>query len=378
MKSTHLNFDINNAPANLRPAFFPVSLQPLYWELGLETEREASLWSESNTTSHQSWGEWALQENNDHIHNDNRYRLCPRHVAVARLDEPFVYQCATTDNYDLFTNADAIMAADFIARHMFKVPSLALLPDSTATLYGEMESKCTMDFSDNDLEFNVIDNDTWSPFLRIRNSYTRGTKIYYTFGFKMRFFEGTESHDLCVTFNDVCASINEDHKPGVFARISHKIENDLLKHNMPDIDYVKSYFKNIMIALEARSIKRVDILPIALRLFEIKKVENEEDLNKCQRLYFAIQNGMRHFMNEPDSFNAYNLFRVLAYVVSNPLEFLARMVLDGFDENFKFQSELGSMASQIYDAVCCKGQTLRELIGEQYYKLAESILEKIK
>lgn len=52
MKSTHLNFDINNAPANLRLAFFPVSLQPLYWELGLETEREASLWSESNTASH--------------------------------------------------------------------------------------------------------------------------------------------------------------------------------------------------------------------------------------------------------------------------------------------------------------------------------------
>ena len=41
MKSTHLNFDINNAPANLRPAFFPVSLQPLYWELGLSYTRKS-------------------------------------------------------------------------------------------------------------------------------------------------------------------------------------------------------------------------------------------------------------------------------------------------------------------------------------------------
>ncbi len=362
---TETNFCIEDAPKALREAFFPVSLQPLYWELDAN---QAPL--QHQTTPFYS----ANFDNHEHQYQDYNYHFCPRHLALARLDIPYVYQCVTSDNYELFTNADAVKAANVVAINVFKVNSLLDLPDSQALIYGTLDSKCSMDFCDHKHNIKLIGNDTWTPFLRIFNSYTYGTAIYYNFGFSMCFYEGAQMHQISAIFEDICINVKETHALGVSSRIEKKLENDLKQNNMNDIEQIKERFKNIMIALDSRAIKRVDILPVALKLFGIKEINTDEQKQKCRYLFEAIQKGAFHFMNEPDSFNAYNLFRVLAYVVSKPLDYFTLRTIDGFDENFKFQSKLGSIVIELYNTVCCNNKLLREHIGEKYYELAERIM----
>lgn len=133
---------------NIRDAFFPVELRPVYV---------------------------------DRLDNSNDYRKLDRHFAVLDLDRGHAF-AVVTDEYKLITNEKAYdMAADAMKR-VFAATKLEELACLNITM-PKSRSFCHIDLIHRSAEFSPWENDKWTAFLRITNSYNRTRRLRFELGF---------------------------------------------------------------------------------------------------------------------------------------------------------------------------------------------------
>lgn len=135
-------------PMDPSKAFFPVELRPLYMPSGKLLE--------------------------GHLRLD-------RHYAVVDVDREKAFS-VVTDDYALVTNQDAYEMADEIMRKVFQATGANDMSCLNVTM-PKTRSFCHIDLVRNDSDFSPFENDKWTAFLRISNSYNRTRLLRFELGF---------------------------------------------------------------------------------------------------------------------------------------------------------------------------------------------------
>jgi len=133
---------------DIREAFFPVELRPVYV---------------------------------DRLDNSNDYRKLDRHFAVMDLERGHAF-AVVTDDYKLITNEKAYnMAAEAMTK-VFQATKLEDLACLNITM-PKSRSFCHIDLIHGSADFSPWENDKWTAFLRITNSYNRTRRLRFELGF---------------------------------------------------------------------------------------------------------------------------------------------------------------------------------------------------
>lgn len=133
---------------DLHDAFFPVGLRPVYV---------------------------------DRLDNSNDYRKLDRHFAVMDLDRghPFA---VVTDEYKLIKNQEAYEMATCAMERVFEATKIQDLACLNITMPNS-RSFCHIDLIHRNADFSPWENDKWTAFLRITNSYNRTRRLRFELGF---------------------------------------------------------------------------------------------------------------------------------------------------------------------------------------------------
>lgn len=139
-------------------AFFPVALKPLFFEPSqkVETETQSDLFS-------------------------SELKQLPRHFAVVDESNDHVFS-VVTDNYKLVTNKEAFESAQNVMKKVFQVVKAEDLACLNVTM-PSTRSFCHIDLIHKEADFSPWENDKWTAFLRITNSYNRTRLLRFELGF---------------------------------------------------------------------------------------------------------------------------------------------------------------------------------------------------
>jgi hypothetical protein len=133
---------------DIRDAFFPVELRPIYV---------------------------------DRLDRSNDYRRLERHFAVMDLERGHAF-AVVTDDYKLITNEKAYEMAAPTMKKVFRATEIEDLACFNITM-PKSRSFCHIDLIHRRSDFAPWENDTWSAFLRITNSYNRTRRLRFELGF---------------------------------------------------------------------------------------------------------------------------------------------------------------------------------------------------
>ena len=94
-----------------------------------------------------------------------------RHFAVVDVERtrPFA---VVTDDYELITNEQAFEQAEAVMRRVFNTTSIRDFECLNVTM-PKTRSFCPIDLIHRSADFNPWEEDSWTAFLRISNSYNR-------------------------------------------------------------------------------------------------------------------------------------------------------------------------------------------------------------
>ena len=104
-----------------------------------------------------------------------------RHFAVVDVERtrPFA---VVTDDYELITNEKAFDQAEAIMRRVFNTTSIRDFACLNVTM-PKTRSFCHIDLIHRSADFNPWEEDSWTAFLRISNSYNRTRLLRFELGF---------------------------------------------------------------------------------------------------------------------------------------------------------------------------------------------------
>lgn len=133
---------------NLNEAFFPVELRPVYM---------------------------------DQLDNSNDFRRLDRFLAVVDLERASAF-AVVTNEYELITNEMAYKMSAEAMKKIFQATSLDDLACLNITMPNS-RSFCHIDLIHRNSNFLPWENDKWTAFLRITNSYNRTHRLRFELGF---------------------------------------------------------------------------------------------------------------------------------------------------------------------------------------------------
>jgi hypothetical protein len=135
-------------PMDPSPAFFPVELRPLLMQSPGQPGRMTAL---------------------------------DRHFAVADVERNTAFAVVTGD-YELVTNASAFELADVVMKKVFHTTSMQDMVCLNVTM-PKTRSFCHIDLIHRAGDFSPWEQDKWTAFLRISNSYNRTRLLRFELGF---------------------------------------------------------------------------------------------------------------------------------------------------------------------------------------------------
>ena len=340
----------------LERAFFPVVLKPLVWLDNAEEMQDdfnsRPLFGESQRPYTIPFGTLA-------------YKL-PRHFAIVRYDNKYVYQCVT-ENYELVTNEDAVEWSLPIVEKVFKCKSI---PEFEAKFTPKVglshtnDAVCYIYFSSNEAFFDGIEDDQWVMFMVVSNSYDSTTALQYEFGFRII------NTDTFIIFDELSIDIKDAHSKGIENHLPEMMIRQITDKQLDHSELVKERFIEKMSVLYNMYIDNKDIFPLAFKLFEMKD-KTESDKNNCRGLVQAIERYLVHgkFLRN----NAYDCMKLAAFVTEGGLEgFYQRYDQTSFA--FKYQHKIGKLIDELYSIANNRKTLLKNLIGNEYYQMAYNSL----
>lgn len=112
--------------------------------------------------------------------SNSQIRL-PRHCAVVDAERDHVF-AVVTDSYRLVTNDEALYLAGEIMERVFKLVTMSDMRCFNITMPNS-RSFCHIDLVHAKRAFEPWEEEKWSPFLRVTNSYNRTKKLRFELGF---------------------------------------------------------------------------------------------------------------------------------------------------------------------------------------------------
>ena len=331
---------MNGIKRDIMAAFFPVELCNLYWSKEAENITDPKI----------------LLARSVHV--------CPRHYAVVGIYDQRVYQCVT-ENYELVTNENAVDVADTIARIVFRRNRMMDFRHKTVVFEGVNEAQCCMEFWDEEDFFYTIDHDKWLPFVQIGNSYNSTATLSYELGFRIC------DTNIQITFEDISIKIKDAHTIGILERLPKQLERSIISKGLDDMKFIKKNFIDKMNTLHNAYMGKNDILPLALRLFELDYKDNT-DKERCKNLHREIEYSLsQHKFVES---NMYYFIRLVAEIISNPY-FWDKGILLRISSVQKYESKVGDLINELvrYLETRKPSDTLQKFIGVEYYLMASDI-----
>ena len=322
-------------------AFFPVKLCYLYWGENVDEEED-----------------WFCRQ--EHHYPPANVQICPRHFAVVNMDKKYVYQCVT-DRYELVTNRDAVNVADAIAQIVFRKQRMMDFCNKTVKFEGVNNAQCCMEFWDEEEFFVEIDTDKWLPFVQIVNSYNSTATLSYELGFRIC------DADIKITFDEISIKIKDAHNKGVLKMLPSELIETAQKKGLDKMESIKNDFVRKMNILNNAFMSTKDIMPLALKLFELDYNKGNASKETCRNLKRAVDAGLREHFAES---NMYYFVRLMAAIISEPLYFPLRVSMAQ-----KYESKIGKLIDDLvrYLQGRNQGDNLKTFIGEQYYQMAKQI-----
>ena len=272
-----------------------------------------------------------------------------------------------SSKYRLLLNREAYDLADIIIRAVFEGKKLCDF-ECFNILMPQTNSSCRIDLIiPND--FNNLfgkESESWTPFVRISNSYNRSMTLKYEIGFcRWICKNGVIFGQLGITF-----SINHT------GRMKENIDMliDKAKKKMGDIVSLWSAFEKKMIALKEISLPVSACLPMYCKAFNINiketLTENQKHIlrSKAKQIIDAGKEYFKELGN-----NGYAMMNVLSDFASFPKwSSSANNFVDGY------QRRVGRWVDDFLAASKQQGFSLSKYIGEDYQNTAYSLESLVK
>ena len=280
-------------PRDIRDAFFPVELRPVY----------------SDNAPNKSA-------------KSGKIKRLPRHLAVTDVDRNEAFAVVSRD-YKLVTNEEAYVMAKSAISKVFNILELKDLVCLNITM-PESRSFCHIDLIHRQAKFEPWEEDEWSAFLRITNSYNKMRSLRYELGF---------CRWICL--NGM-----------IFGAKSIEISYAHTKREMRDVERFKDNIGDIKL-LEAELIEQLhqlkryyvpedEMLPLFCQIFDIK-IDNpekikEKRLEQIQEMKSHIKKIIRKHFDGVGP-NGYAALNVLTDFASRPVGYISSAIhVNGFQQ----------------------------------------------
>jgi hypothetical protein len=227
-------------PKNLDIAFFPVEMRQLYMQSSV-------------------------------LHNN--YKKLDRHFAVVDVERENTFS-VVTDDYELVTNRQAYQMADEVMRRVFQTTNGEDMQCLNITM-PKTRSFCLIDLIHKDSDFMPFENDKWTEFLRISNSYNRTRLLRFELGF---------CRWICmngIIFGSKSIEFSYAHTRRGINKVSG------FEDNIGDIRKIEAALTENLHQLKRYYIPQTEMLPIACRAFNIKA--SADDFKKVRRAEALIE-----------------------------------------------------------------------------------------
>ncbi len=293
---------------------------------------------------------------------NGRERILPGYYAVydELRDSPIT---VVSRSYKLITNKKAYEVAEALAmgvfgRHIYEFKCYNIYMPKT---YGS----CRIDLILPQSTFFPFGNqkESWTPFIRISNSYNRTIRLRYEIGF---------CRWIClngVIFGKKGYSISFAHLEQDWERKMRQFIDEA-KLKLGPIEGIISTFEDKLGALNQIKIPQSMVLPIFVKVFSIPDVDSE-DITPASRLKYLIQAdsvkkaGASYYDELGD--NAYAMMNVLTDFASFPVGRVSQTMVHGY------QSRVGEWVNELLDAYGKNDFHMKSFIGEDALKKAKKI-----
>lgn len=239
-------------PKDPKKAFFPVEMRPLFM-----SSSKADLF--------------------------DQYRKLDRHFAVVDVEREHPF-AVVTDDYKLVTNEQAYRMADEVMRKVFqttKVEDMVCLN----IIMPKTRSFCHIDLIHKSSDFSPWEDDKWTAFLRISNSYNRTRLLRFELGF---------CRWICMN-GMIFGSKSIEFSYAHTRRGMNRVER--FEDNIGDIRKIEAALTESLHQLKRYYVPPTEMLPIVCRAFDI--AATSEDMNKPRRVeaLLAMRDQIRGLTN---------------------------------------------------------------------------------
>lgn len=261
-----------------------------------------------------------------------------------------------TDNYKLILNEEAYKLADLIIRGVFTDRTIHDFECYNVRI-SRSRGSCIIDLiiPNNFAEVFGNPDESWTPFLRITNSYNRRSMLRYEVGF---------CRWICLNgciFGQKSFTISIRHDE----LDSHDQYEKVIRDARDKMGNIDSIWKTILRRLEALreiEISQLMVLPLFCKIFGVKIDKNKMTDAKRETLTLRakqIMNSAKEYFAEMGS-NAYALFNVMTDYASFPADYS-----DNSITVHNLQHRVGRWVDEFIDANLKDGFSLSKYIGEE-------------
>jgi hypothetical protein len=239
--------------------------------------------------------------------NDGNETKLSSHLAVHDYEKSKVL-CVVTKNYKLISNEEALTKGKEIFQRIFNNISHEDMLCFNITM-PKTRSFCHIDLIHKNSDFDVWEGETWTPFLRITNSYNRTKLLKYELGFcrwicKNGMIFGAQSVEYSYTHNKA------------------ELESiDRFAENIGSIKKLEAQFVENLLQLKRFYVPKSLLFPLVLRVFDIEVNDVKSDKRQLKRMIEI----MSHVQKLADTYvptlgeNAYSALNVLTDFATRPV-----------------------------------------------------------
>jgi len=198
----------------------------------------------------------------------DQYRQLERHFAVVDVEreQPFA---VVTDDYNLVTNQVAYDMAAEVMKNVFHTTQIGDMACLNITM-PKTRSFCHIDLIHKNADFSPWEDDKWTAFLRISNSYNRTRLLRFELGF---------CRWIClngIIFGSKSIEFSSAHTRRGMDRVDRFVEN------IGDIRKLETALTENIHQLKRYHVPEKEMLPLLCRAFDIKA--NQDVVEKQRRV----------------------------------------------------------------------------------------------
>ena len=261
-----------------------------------------------------------------------------------------------TDKYQLISNEEAYNLADLIIRGVFNNRTIDDFVCYNVRL-SRSRGSCIIDLiiPNNFSQLFGDEKESWTPFLRITNSYNRKSVLRYEIGF---------CRWICLNgciFGQKGFTISIRHDELDYYGNYQKIIDEA-RSKMGNIDSIWQTIMERLESLRAIDISQLMVLPLFCKIFGIKidkdKITPTQEESLAVRATQILHSAQEYFQEMGN--NAYALFNVMTDYASFPANMSETSITI-----HNLQHRVGSWVDEFLDEYNKEGFSLSKYIGEE-------------